>query len=83
MLQDPIKALVDRDVLSIVQKINMGKTIENIIQEFEHGELPILDNMLQQMALLSLTEDLGGHIFIEEAYLSEALKTEKILRKYV
>jgi hypothetical protein len=39
--------------------------------------------MLQQMALISLTKDLGGHIFIEKQYILEALKTGNILREDV
>ena len=60
-----------------------GGTVEDIIQEFERGCFPLLDNVQQQMALLSLTEELAGHLFIEEQFLSEALKTGKMLREDV
>ena len=71
------------DILKIAKIILSGGTVEEVIQEFENGEFPILDNVQQQMALLIFTEELAGHLFVEEQFLSEALQTWKMLREDV
>ncbi len=76
-----MKNLVDREILQIAKKVMSGTEVEDIVQEFESGNFPILDNLHQQLALISLTEDLAEHIFIEQQFISEALKTGRIVRK--
>jgi hypothetical protein len=83
LVQDPLKMLTKRDILKIAERVTSGSAVEEVVKEFEQGNFPTMDNMLQQMALISLTKDLGGHIFIEKQYILEALKTGNILREDV
>jgi hypothetical protein len=75
--------MVERDILKVARKVQSGAAVEEVVQEFENGKFPMLDNVHQQMALISLTENLAGHIFSEKQFITEALKAGNILRKDV
>jgi len=75
--------LAKREILKIAQKVISGTAVEEVVREFEEGNFPVMENILEQMALISLTKDLAGHIFIEKQYIMEALKSGNILRKDV
>ena len=58
-------------IVAIASQALEGKQVQDIITDFELGNIPQLDNTSVQMALVALTEELKGSIFIEKALTEE------------
>lgn len=53
-------------IVTIATEAMAGKHVENIVADFELGNIPQLDNTSAQMALVEIAEELKGSIFIEK-----------------
>jgi len=54
-------------ILTLATDCMDGKDIEDIIADFQLGNIPQLDNVTAQMALVALSEELKGNMFIKKA----------------
>ena len=59
-------------IVAIASEALQGKLIEHIIEDFELGNIPQLDNTTVQMALVAIADEMEGNIFIEKAVAEES-----------